>query len=83
MPWRIWEFTLVGSNQKTGMELDKLAAKDAVSSFIRLQARDYHRREMNNIWPQVNEAIDAALANGDAVDVPALIRQVWNGKVIG
>lgn len=61
----------------TESQLDKQAARDAVSTFIRLQARDWHRRQMNRVWEKVSAEIDTAWANGDAVDIPALIRQVF------
>jgi hypothetical protein len=72
---------LVTGNRKTRAELDKEAAKDLVSSFIRVQARDFYRRKMNQIWPEVSDAIDLALGAGNAVDLPALIKQLWQGKL--
>ena len=61
----------------TDAQLDKAAAKDAVSSFVRVQARDWHRRQMNAVWPVIEAQIDAALASGNSIDVPALVRKVW------
>lgn len=61
----------------TDAQLDKAAAKDAVSSFVRVKARDWHRRQMNAVWPLIESQIDMALAQGHSVDIPALIRKVW------
>ena len=72
---------MVGGNRKTSTELDKEAAKDLVRSFIRAQASDFFRRKMNDVWPEVNEAFDEAISNGAKVDLPALLRQVWAGKL--
>lgn len=66
----------VTGNEKTQWELDKEAAKDTVSTFIRLQLRDEYRRRMNIVWPEVNRQIDDLTSLGAKVDIPKLIRQV-------
>jgi hypothetical protein len=71
----------VGGNRKTSSELDKEAAKDMVRAFIRVKASDYFRREMNRVWPQVNDLIDEATANGSKVDMPAMLRELFAGKL--
>jgi hypothetical protein len=73
---------LVSGKRKTSTELDKETAKDLVRSFIRVQASDYFRRTMNEVWPEVNDAIDELVANGAKVDLQALIRQVWLDRQI-
>lgn len=72
---------MVSGRRKTSAELDKESAKDMVRSFVRVQASDFFRRKMNEVWPEVSDAIDKALANGEAVDLPALLRQVYAGKL--
>lgn len=67
----------VTSNEKTELELDKEAAKDVVSSYIRLKGRDWFRRQMNAVWPEVNRQIDQAVAEGDRIDVAELVKQVF------
>lgn len=58
-------------------ELDDAAALDTIRTFIAVQARDWQRRQLNRVAPRVRALIDEARSNGDAPDVPALIRQVW------
>lgn len=73
---------MVGGNRKTSTELDKETAKDLVRSFIRVQASDYFRRTMNEVWPEVSDAIDELVSNGAKVDLPALIKQVWLDRTL-
>lgn len=73
----------VTGNEKTSWELDKEAAKDTVSTFIRLQLRDEYRRRMNLVWPEVNRQIDELTALGAKVDIPLLIRQIVIEKGLG
>lgn len=68
---------MVTGSRKTSAELDKEAAKDLVRSFVRVQASDFFRRRFNEVWPEVNDAIDEALASGAKVDLKALIREVF------
>lgn len=65
----------------TDSQLDKAAAKDALGTFLLLQSRDWRRRRMNEIWPKLDAEIDKATANGDAIDVPALIRQIFDERL--
>ena len=67
---------MVTGSSKTSAELDKEAAKDLVRAFARLESSDYFRRRFNELWPQVNAAMDEAAANGARVDVRTLVRQV-------
>jgi hypothetical protein len=61
----------------TPEQLDLAAAKDAVSTYLRVKARDFHRRQMNRIWPAIQAQVEQAIANGDALDLPALTRAVY------
>ena len=61
----------------TPQELDLAAAKDSVSTYIRVKARDFHRREMNRVWPAIAAEVALSVARGDALDLGALIRQVY------
>lgn len=61
----------------TPHQLDLAAAKDAVSTYIRVQSRDFHRREMNRVWPSIQAQVELAISNGDALDLGALIRKVY------
>ncbi len=62
---------------KTETELDEAALIDAIRSYVRIQARDWERRQLNRIFPSVRREVVAALGRGDAIDVPALIRKVF------
>lgn len=67
---------MVTSNRKTTFELDKETARDIVRSVVRVQASDFFRRRMNEVWPQVSDRIDELTALGAKVDIPALVREV-------
>jgi hypothetical protein len=67
----------VSRRTSTDEELDDHAVVDVVRSYISLQARDWQRRQRNRVVPGVLRLVDQARANGDAVDVPALVRQVF------
>lgn len=67
---------------KTTEELDDAAVVDAVRAFINVQGRDWVRRQLNAVQPRVLRLVDEARANGDAPDVPALIRQVFLDRQI-
>lgn len=62
---------------KTEEHLEEAAIIDTLRTFIAVQARDWQRRQQNALVPRVLRMVDEARANGDAVDVPALIQQVW------
>jgi len=67
----------IQAKRKTETELEDEAIADAVRSFIRLRARVWEREQKNRILPAVIEAADEARRQGKAVDVPAILRQVW------
>lgn len=67
----------VTRSAKTDDELDDAAIVDAIRSFIRVQASDWQRRQLNEVQPQVFQLVDAARERGDRPDVPAIIRQVY------
>ena len=67
----------VSRNQKTREELDDQAAIDTLRTFINVQARDWARRQQNEIQPRVLRLIDEARANGDRPDMVGLIREVY------
>ncbi len=69
------------ANKLTPAQLDKAAAKDALGSFLLLQSRDWRRRKLNEIWPKLDAEIDKAIANGDALDVAALVKQIFNERL--
>ncbi len=64
-------------DHKTEDELDEAALIDALRSFVRVQARDWERRQLNRIFPAVRREVATALASGNAIDVGAVIRKVW------
>jgi hypothetical protein len=61
---------------KADTALEDADAIDAIRTFIGVQARSWVRRQQNEMIPRVLHLMDAARSRGDAVDVPALIRQV-------
>ena len=67
---------------KTSEELDDAAIVDAVRSFIRVQERDWARREMNRVLPVVLREVDRQRSLGNVPHVPSLIRRVFDGKLI-
>lgn len=67
----------VQAKTKSEVELEDEAIADAVRSFIALQSRVWVRQQKNAVLPQVMRLADEARADGKAVDVPAIIRQVW------
>lgn len=67
----------ISAKTKTEVELEDEAIADAVRTFIVLQSRVWVRQQKNAILPRILKMADEARANGKAVDVPALIRQVW------
>lgn len=71
----------MGGRRKTSTELDKEHAKDMVRSFIRVEASEFFRRKMNDVWPQVSDAIDEATSLGAKVDLPKLMRQIFNDQL--
>lgn len=68
---------MVSRSAKTEDELDDAAVVDAIRSFIRVQASDWQRRQLNAMLPGVLRLVDEARANGDRPDVVAIIRQVY------
>jgi len=66
-----------GAKAKSEIELEDEAIADAVRTFIGLQSRVWARQQKNAVLPRVLRLADEARANGRAVDVPALIKQVW------
>lgn len=68
---------MISRSSKTPEELDDAAVVDAVRTFLAVQARDWQRRQQNEVLPRVLKLVDEARANGDAPDVPAIIRQVF------
>ena len=66
----------ISRGRKTEEVLQDAAVADAVRTFIAVQARDWVRRQQNELIPQVLRLVDDARAAGDAPDVPAIIRQV-------
>lgn len=67
----------IQAKRKTEVELEDEAIADAVRTFIALQAREWVRQQKNAILPTVLKMADEARADGKALDVPALIKQVW------
>lgn len=67
---------------KTQEELDDAAIVDAVRSFIRVQERDWSRRQMNAMLPKVLKAVDTARANGERPDVKKIIEQAFTGRLL-
>lgn len=67
----------ISAKTKSEVELEDEAIADAVRTFITLQSRVWVRQQKNAILPRILKMADEARANGKAVDVPALIRQVW------
>ena len=63
--------------RKTAEQLDDEALKSMVTSFITVQAADWRRRQLNRVLPALFHAVDEARASGDAVDVQALLKQIW------
>lgn len=66
-----------GAKAKSEIELEDESIADAVRTFIGLQSRVWVRQQKNVILPRVLRLADEARASGKAVDVPALIKQVW------
>ncbi len=62
---------------KTEDELDEAALIDAIRSYVRIRARDWERRQLNRIFPQVRREVVEALGRGNAIDVAGVIRKVF------
>lgn len=69
--------TIQGAKSKTDIQLEDEAIADAVRTFIGLQSRVWVRQQKNAILPVVLRMADDLRANGEQVDVPAILKQVW------
>jgi hypothetical protein len=67
----------VSRRTETDQDLEDAAVADACRTYIALQARDWQRRQRNRVLPAVLRLVDEARSNGDAPDIPALIKQVF------
>jgi len=57
--------------------LQTLDARDLVSTFVAVHARQWQRRVVNRILPKVTAAMLEAQLKGDSPDMAGILRQVW------
>lgn len=62
---------------RTEDELDEAALIDAIRTYVRIQARDWERRQLNRIFPAVRREVMKAQGDGNAIDVAGVIRKVF------
>ena len=68
---------MIGRTAKTREQLDDESVVNYIRSFVTVQAADWRRRKLNDVLPRVLKMVDAARDNGDSVDLPTLMKQVW------